>query len=171
MPVERRGAFCFQENPLTLVGPEMKVGDRAPNFKALGADMSEVTFDTARDRVRLLLSLPSLDTSVCDAETRRFNEVAKKFPEDVVIYAISCDLPFALNRWCGAAGVDRIQTLSDHRELSFGQAYGTYIKEWRMLSRAVFVVDKNGAIQYVEYVPEIGQHPDYDAVHEIINRL
>lgn len=171
MPVERPGAFCFQGTLLTLVGPEMKVGDEAPNFSVLGTDMSEVTLRTDKDRVRLLLSLPSLDTSLCDAETRRFNEAAKKIPNDVVVYAISCDLPFALNRWCGATGVDRVKALSDHRELSFGQAYGTYVKEWRTLSRAVFLVDKDGTIRYVEYVPDLDQHPNYDAVDEIMNKL
>lgn len=157
--------------PLTLVGPELKIGDKAPNFRAIAANMSDVTLEASKGKVRLMLSFASLDTSVCDAEGRRFNELAKTFPENVVVYAISCDLPFAQNRWCGAAEINNVQTLSDHRDVSFGQAYGTLVKEIRQLSRAVFLVDENDTIQYVEYVPEIGQHPDYDAAAEAIRKV
>lgn len=171
MPVERAGAVTFKGNQMTLLGREVKVGDKAPNFKVLANDMSEVTIDTDKGKVRLLLSVPSLDTSVCDAETRRFNTEAIKFPENVVVYTISCDLPFAQSRWCEATDVKNIKTLSDHRDLSFGEAYGTWVKELRLLSRAVFLVDDHDTLQYVEYVHEIAKHPNYDAVVEAVRKI
>lgn len=171
MPVERAGAVTFKGNPLTLLGSEIKVGDKAPNFRVLANDMSEVSLETDKGKIRLLLSVPSLDTPICDAETRRFNAEATSFPENVVVYTISCDLPFAQARWCGTADVRIVKTLSDHRDLSFGEAYGTWIKELRLLSRAVFLVDVNDTIRHVEYVPEIANHPNYDAVVEAIRKL
>lgn len=171
MPVARAGAVTFKGNPLTLVGEEVKVGDTAPNFTVLANDMSEVSLSTDQGKIRLLLSVPSLDTPVCDAETRRFNAEAATFPEDVVVYTVSCDLPFALSRWCGTADVKNVKTLSDHRDLSFGEAYGTWVKELRLLSRAVFLVDEDDAIRYVEYVPEIAEHPNYDVVVEAVRKL
>lgn len=168
---ERRGAATLMGKPLTLLGPELSEGAAAPDFTVLANDFSEVTLATDRGKVRLILSLPSLDTAVCDAETQRFDVQAANFPEDVVVYAISCDLPFALQRWCGATQVKHVRTLSDHRELSFGRAYGTWIKELRQLSRAVFLVDADDTIRYVEYVKEIGDHPDYDAAAEAVRRL
>lgn len=171
MPVERAGAVTFKGNPLTLLGSEIKVGDKAPNFRVLANDMSEVSLETDKGKIRLLLSVPSLDTPICDAETRRFNAEATSFPENVVVYTISCDLPFAQARWCGTADVRIVKTLSDHRDLSFGEAYGTWIKELRLLSRAVFLVDVNDTICHVEYVPEIANHPNYDAVVEAIRKL
>jgi thiol peroxidase len=171
MSIERAGGVTLKGKPLTLIGPALKVGDKAPNFKVLANDMSEVTLDTDKNKVRLLLSVPSLDTAVCDMETKRFNQEAAKFPSGVVVYTISCDLPFAQKRWCGAANVTNVKTLSDHRELSFGAAYGTGIKETRYLSRAVFLVDKNGTLQYVEYVPEVGQEPNYDAAIKAVKKI
>lgn len=171
MPVERSGAVTFKGNPLTLIGEELSVGSKAPDFAVLAGDLSEVNLDTDKGKVRLILSVPSLDTPVCDQETKRFNEKAVAFPDNVVVYTVSCDLPFAQNRWCGAAGVENVKTLSDHRDLSFGQAYGTWVKELRLLSRAVFVVDADNTIQYVEYVPEIGAHPDYDAAVAAVSRI
>ncbi|MCH8872263.1 thiol peroxidase [candidate division KSB1 bacterium] len=171
MPVERKGGVTFKGNPMTLLGNEIKVGDKAPDFSALATDMSEVTLDTDKGKVRLILSLPSLDTTICDAETRRFNDAVARYPDNVAVYAVSCDLPFAQGRWCGATGVDKVKTLSDHRTVNFGEAYGTWIKELRLLSRAIFLVDENDTVQYVEYVPEIGEHPNYDAVSEAVNKL
>ncbi|MDN4594002.1 thiol peroxidase [Polycladomyces subterraneus] len=159
---ERTGVVTFKGNPVTLIGPEIKVGDVAPNFKVLANDLSEVTLDDTKGSVRIISVVPSLDTGVCDAQTRRFNEEAAKL-EGVHILTISVDLPFAQKRWCGAAGIDKVQTLSDHRDLSFGTAYGVVIKELRLLARAVFVIDQNDKVVYAEYVPEIAQHPNYEA--------
>jgi thiol peroxidase len=162
MPQERAGATTLKGNPFTLIGPELKAGDKAPGFTTVGNDLKEVKLADSAGKVRLLSVVPSLDTPVCDAQTRRFNEEAVKLG-DVAIVTISMDLPFAQKRWCGAAGVDKVQTVSDHRDASFGQAYGTLIKELRIESRAIFVVDRNDTIRYVEYVKEVADHPNYDA--------
>ena len=151
-------------NPLTLLGNEVKAGDRAPDFVALDTSLSPVRFSSFRGKVCILSSVPSLDTPVCDLETRRFNEEAGKLGEDVVFLTVSMDLPFAQKRWCGAAGVTRVKTLSDHRDASFGMAYGVLTKELRLLARAVFVVDRQGTIRYVQLVKEVSSEPDYDAV-------
>lgn len=171
MPVERPGAVTLEGKPLTLLGSEIKVGDRAPDFSVLANDMSDLSLSTDSGKVRLILSVTSLDTPICAAETRRFNEAAVQFQDNVVIYLISCDLPFAQGRWCGAAGVGNLKTLSDHKNVNFGEAYGTLVKESRLLSRAIFLVDENDTVQYVEYVAEIGEHPNYDAVSEAVNKL
>ncbi len=163
MAIERPGGVTFKGNPLTLLGPELKVGDKAPDFKVLDSGLNEVTLDNFAGKVKLILSVPSLDTPVCAAETTRFNEEVSKLPDNVAAMAISVDLPFAQARWCTSSNVDRVTTLSDHRDLSFGLGYGTAIKELRLLSRAVFVVDSDDVIRYIEYVPEVGQHPNYDA--------
>ncbi len=152
----------FKGNQITLLGNEVKVGDKAPNFTVLANDLSEVTLDNSKGNVRLISVVPSLDTGVCDAQTRRFNEEAASLP-NVKILTISVDLPFAQKRWCGAAGIENVQTLSDHRDLSFGEAFGVAIQELRLLTRAVFVVDSNDTVTYVEYVPEATDHPNYEA--------
>jgi len=149
-------------NPRTLVGDEVKVGDQAPDFEVVNNDLQPVTLADYRGKVKVLLSVPSLDTGVCDQETRRFNEEAAGLGDDVVVLAISTDLPFAQKRWCAAAGVERVETLSDHRETSFGRAYGVLMDELRLLARAVFVVDRDDRVTYVEYVPEVGNFPDFD---------
>ncbi len=147
-------------NPVTLVGNEVKVGQQAPDFTAVGEGLAEVSLkDTSG--VRLFVAVPSLDTGVCDAEVRRFNEEATSLG-DVKVYAISMDLPFAQARWCGAAGVENVITLSDHRDASFGENYGALIKELRLLARSIFVVDSSNTVTYVEYVPEVTSHPDYE---------
>ena len=151
-------------NPLTLVGNEVKVGDRAPDFVALDNNLAAVSFSSFRGKVRILSSVPSLDTPVCDVQTRRFNQEAANLGPNVQILTISMDLPFAQKRWCGAAGITEVRTLSDHREASFGAAYGVLIKELRLLARAVFVVDARGVIQYIQIVNELTQEPDYKAV-------
>ena len=161
---ERAGLVTMKGNPLTLLGNEVKAGDKAPDFVALDTSLSPVRFSSFRGKVCILSSVPSLDTPVCDLETRRFNEEAGKLGEDVVVLTVSMDLPFAQKRWCGAAGVTRVKTLSDHRDASFGMAYGVLIKELRLLARAVFVVDRQGTIRYVQLVKEVSSEPDYDAV-------
>jgi thiol peroxidase len=161
---ERTGLVTMKGNPLTMVGGEIKVGRKAPDAELVANDLSTVELSSlCRGKVCIVTSVPSLDTPVCNLETRRFNEEAGKLGEDVIILAISMDLPFAQKRWCGAAGVENVQTLSDHREAAFGKAYGVLIKELRLLARAVFVSDKQGVIRYVELVKELGNEPDYEA--------
>jgi thiol peroxidase len=147
---------------MTLVGPEVKAGQKAPDFQGVDNSMQPVTLASTGDKVRIFSVVPSLDTPVCDVQTKRFNEESGKLP-DVSIYTFSMDLPFAQKRWCGAFGVDHVKMVSDHRDASFGTAYGTLIKELRILSRAIFVVDKDNVVRYVEYVKEVGEHPNYDA--------
>lgn len=153
-------------NPQTVEGPELKVGDAAPDFKLQANDMSDVTLATTAGKTRILSSVPSLDTPVCATETRKFNEMAAKIP-GVEILTISTDLPHAQKRWCGAEGIEKVRTLSDHRATDFGQKYGVLVRGGpldRYLARAIFVVDKSNKLTYVEYVPEIAQEPNYDAV-------
>lgn len=162
--VERSGEVTMKGNPLTLVGRAVKAGDKAPDFTVLNNDLGPVSLSSYKGKVLIISSVPSLDTPVCDMETRRFNQEAGNLGQDVVILTISMDLPFAQKRWCGAAGVDKVITLSDHREASFGTGYGVLIKELRLLARAVFVIDRKGLIQYVQLVKELTQEPDYEAV-------
>lgn len=162
MDTERKGGATFKGNPLTLVGAELKVGDKAPEFSVLAGDLSPVTLASSKGKTRLIIAVPSLDTPICDAETRRFNEEAAK-NAGVETLVISADLPFAQGRFCQTAGIKNLKTLSDHRDMSFGKAYGTLIKELRLLSRAIFVVGADDKIQYVEYVKEVASHPNYDA--------
>jgi thiol peroxidase len=159
---ERPGGVTFKGNPLTLVGPELKSGDQAPNFEVVDKTMSPVDLGKTSGQVRIFSVVPSLDTPVCDMQTKRFNEEATKLP-GIKMYTISMDLPFAQARWCGAFGVDNVTMLSDHRDASFGANYGTLIKEWRIESRAIFVVDQNNTIQHAEYVKEVADHPNYEA--------
>lgn len=166
MTLERTGVFTFAGKDVTLIGPELKVGDKAPSFEVQANDLSIVSLSNFSGKVRIISAVPSLDTGVCDAQTRRFNEEVAKLGENVVCLTISADLPFAQKRWCAAAGVENVYTLSDHLEMSFGRAYGTYIKEYRLESRAVFVVDSNGNLVYVEYVKAAGEHPNYEAALE-----
>ncbi|MGB6928747.1 MAG: thiol peroxidase [Syntrophobacteria bacterium] len=168
---ERDGIVTMKGNPITLMGTEPQVGDKAPDFVAIDNDLNPVSFDSFRGKVCIVSSVPSLDTPVCDMETRRFNDEAGRLGDDVEILTISMDLPFAQKRWCGAAGVDRVQTLSDHRDAAFGQEYGVLIKGLRLLARAVFVVDKEGTIRYMELVKEIASEPDYDSVLTAVKEL
>jgi len=161
---ERTGLVTMKGQPLTLLGDGLKVGDKAPNFEVIANDLSQVLLSSLRGKVCIISSVPSLDTGVCDRMTRRFNEEAGGLGRDVAVLTISMDLPFAQKRWCGAAGVKNVQTLSDHREASFGKAYGVLIKELRLLARAVFVVDKQGVIRYAEIVAELTNEPNYEAV-------
>jgi thioredoxin-dependent peroxiredoxin len=168
---ERTGIITMKGNPLTLMGKEVKVGDSAPDFEVLDNDLSPVKLSSFRGKICVISSVPSLDTPVCDMETRRFNQEAGKLSADVQILTISMDLPFAQKRWCGAAGVDKIVTLSDHRNASFGTAYGVLIKELRLLARCVIVVDREGIIRYIQIVKEIAEEPDYEVIIDAVTHL
>ena len=149
-------------NPKTLVGPELKAGDKAPDFAVLDISLKPVTLSDTGKKTRIFSVIPSLDTPVCDAQTKRFNEEAAKL-KDVDIYTVSMDLPFAQKRFSNSFAVDQVKMLSDHRDASFGAAYGTLIKDMRILSRAIFVVGPDDKIKYAEYVPEVANHPNYEA--------
>lgn len=168
---ERTGIITMRGNPLTLIGNEVKVGDVAPDFVVLDNNLSPVKFSSFRGKTCILSSVPSLDTPVCDMETRKFNEEAGRLGPDVAILTVSMDLPFAQKRWCAAAGVDKVQTLSDHRDASFGTSYGVLIKELRLLARAVFLVDRKGIIQYIQLVKEVTKEPDYEAALNTLRKL
>jgi thioredoxin-dependent peroxiredoxin len=162
VPMERTAATTLRGNPLTVLGPQLQPGDRAPDFHAVDDGLKPVDLAATGNGVRVFSVVPSLDTPVCDAQTKRFNEESGKLP-NVSIYTISMDLPFAQKRWCGAFGVDHVKMISDHREGSFGQAYGTLIKDLRIMSRAIFVVDPGNTVRYVEYVKEVADHPNYES--------
>lgn len=158
---ERSGLITFKGAELTLLGNPVAVGDIAPDFTVLANDLSPRNLASYKDKTLLISTVPSLDTGVCDMETRRFNQEASALGDGIKILTISCDLPFAQARWCGAAGVQNLETLSDHKDLSFGLAYGIVIKELRLLTRSIFVIDKTGHITYVQIVPEVTYEPDY----------
>jgi thiol peroxidase len=168
---ERSAAVSIHGNPLSLVGKELSIGDPAPDAELLDNSSNPVKISSFQGKVCVILSVPSLDTPVCDMETRRFNEAAGKLGSDVVILTVSMDLPFAQKRWCGAAGVERVITLSDHREASFGKAFGVLIKELRLLARSIFILDRNSIIQYIQNVKELSQEPDYDAVIKAVQKI
>ena len=168
---ERTGIITFKGNPMTLLGPELKVGDKAPDFLVVDNGLAPVTLASSAGKIRIISAVPSLDTPVCDTETRRFNQEAAVLPENVVVLTVSLDLPFAQKRWCGAAGIDRVTTLSDYRERSFGNAYGVVIKELVLLARAIFVIDAGDTIRYIQIVPEVTTEPDYAAVIAAVKSL
>ncbi|MBN2272445.1 MAG: thiol peroxidase [Sedimentisphaerales bacterium] len=155
--------ITFHGNPLTLVGSQLEIGDSAPHFEVLANDLSPAKLSDFRGKVCVISVVPSLDTPVCDIQTRRFNEEAAALGDGVVVLTISMDLPFAQKRWCGAAGIKNVQTLSDHRDAAFGRAFGLLIEELRLLARAVFIVDAGGIIRYKQIVEELTNEPDYDA--------
>jgi thiol peroxidase len=157
-------------NPFPVIGPELKAGDKAPDFHAVDDSLRPLDLAGTGSGVRIFSVVPSLDTPVCDAQTKRFNEEAGKLP-DVKIYTVSMDLPFAQKRWCGAYGVDHVKMMSDHRDGSFGEHYGTLIKDLRILSRAIFVVDQNNTIRHAEYVKEMGDHPNYESALSVAKSL
>ncbi|WP_127585154.1 thiol peroxidase [Paenibacillus koleovorans] len=171
MAQERTGVAAFKGNPLTLLGPEVKVGDQAPDFTVNKNLLTEATLADYAGKVKLISVVPSLDTGVCDQQTRRFNEEAANLGDNVAILTISVDLPFAQARWCGAAGIDKVVTLSDYKTKSFGEAYGVVIKEFGLLMRSIFVIDANNTVQYVEYLPEMTEHPNYEAAIEAVKKL
>ena len=161
--MERPGATTLGGNPMTLIGPELKAGDTAPDFSVVDDSLKEVNLAGTGSATRIFSVVPSLDTPVCDAQTKRFNEESARLP-GVQIFTVSMDLPFAQKRFCNSFALDNIRMLSDHRSGSFGEAYGTLIKDLRIHSRAIFVVGPDNKIRYVEYVPEVGSHPNYEAV-------
>lgn len=163
MDTERPGIVTIGGDPLTLLGPEIKAGMEAPDFKALDKALGEVALGDFKGKIKVISVTPSLDTPICDLQARRFNEEAAALGPDVSVLNISMDLPFAIGRFCEAAGINNVQALSDHRDASFGRAYGVLIKELRLLARAVFVLDREDRVQYVQIVPEVKSHPDYDA--------
>jgi len=168
---ERTGIVFSKGNPLTLVGNEVRVGDKAPDFEVLANDMTPIRLSSLKGKIGILSSVLSLDTGTCNTETRTFNEAASKLGDDVIVLTISMDLPFAQKRWCAAEGVERIITASDHRDASFGTSYGVLIKESRLLARVVFVVDKEGIVRYIQYVKETSNEPDYEAVLSAVRKL
>lgn len=168
---EQENAITMKGNPLTLLGSPVQMGQAAPDFAVVANDLSPVSLSDYKGKTVIIASVPSLDTPVCDTGTRKFNEAASKLGDDVVILTISMDLPFAQARWCGAAGVDQVVTLSDYQQADFGIKYGLLIKGLRLLARAVLVVDKSGVIRYVQIVPEVAQEPDYAAALEVVQDL
>ncbi len=170
-PQERDGAVLFKDNPATLLGPEIKVGDTAPDFSVVDNGLQPVTLATSAGKIRLITVVPSLDTPTCDTMTRKFNQDAASLPDSVVTYTISVDLPFAQKRWCGNAGIDKVQTLSDYQERSFGLNYGLLLKNLKLLARAVYVIDQNDKVVYVEVVSEVTAEPDYAAALAAVNKL
>ena len=169
--VERKGIVTMKGQPLTLVGDEICVGENAPDFEVVDNELNLVRFSSFRGKVCILSSVPSLDTPVCDTMTRRFNHAASELGDDVEVLTISMDLPFAQKRWCGAAGVDRVRTLSAHRDAQFPLNYGVLIKELGLTARAVFVVDKEGILRFIQLVKEITEEPDYAEVLDVVSRL
>ena len=168
---ERKDLVTMKGNPLVLLGEEVKVGQQAPDVDLLANDLSAVKISSFKGKVLVIAAVPSLDTSVCDVETRRFNEEAAKLGDNVAIITVSVDLPFAQKRWCGAAGIKNVQTLSDHRDTSFGLKYGVLIRDLRLLARAVFVLDKSGIVRYIDIVKEVASEPDYKSALEAVKKL
>jgi len=168
---EREGAVLFKGEPATLLGPEIKVGDDAPDFQVVDTGLQPVTLASSAGKIRLITVVPSLDTPVCDTMTRQFNQDAANLPDSVVVYTISVDLPFAQKRWCGNAGIDKVQTLSDYQDRNFGLSYGLLLKDLKLLARAVFVVDQNDKVAYVELCSEVTAEPDYNAALEAVKQL
>lgn len=168
---EYPNAITMHGNPLTLIGKEIKVGDPAPDFTALNTDLKPVKLTEYQGKVVVISAVPSLDTPVCDMQTRRFNSEATQLGDDVVILTLSMDLPFAQKRWCGAAGVDKVVTLSDHKSAEFGDAFGMLIKELRLLARAVFVIDREGVVHYIQVVKEVSSEPEYEGVLAAIKEV
>ena len=168
---ERNNVVKVGGNPVTLVGNEVKVGDTAPDFAVLDSNLKPVKLSDFSGKTVIVTSVLSLDTGTCDLEGKRFNKEASNLGDDVVILTISMDLPFAQARWCGAAGIKNIKVLSDFRDREFGQAYGIYIKESGLLARTIFIVDKKGKVQYIQYVKEASKEPNYDEVLEAAGQL
>ncbi|MBI5559954.1 MAG: thiol peroxidase [Deltaproteobacteria bacterium] len=160
--MDRKGIVTFKGRGLTLAGSPVVAGTMAPDFSVLDNNLKEVRLGDFSGKVKLISVTPSLDTPVCDIQARRFNEEMVNLSQDVVVLNISMDLPFAISRFCSAAGIDKVKTLSDHRDASFGMAYGVLIKELRLLARSVFLIDADGTVRYTEIVPELTEHPDYE---------
>jgi len=168
---ERSGAVTLKGNPLTVMGPALVVGQMAPEFLLVANDLSEVTLADSEGKIRLISVVPSLSTSICTLQTKRFSDEADRLGDRVAVYTVSAEHPWNQRQWCGQEGVSNIAVLSDHRAMSFGSAYGTHIKELRLEQRSVFVIDGEGRIAYLEYVPEIAQYPDFDQVLDAVRAL
>ncbi|GBD13889.1 putative thiol peroxidase [bacterium HR24] len=168
---ERPGAVTFRGNPLTLLGPDLQVGEKAPDFRLVDLELRPVTLQDFAGKTLLLTVALSQDTPVCDMQGKRFNELATQVADDVVIANVTVDLPFALRRWCGATGVDRIKVLSDYQEREFGLKYGILIKELKLLARSVWIIDRDGVIRYKEIVPEVTQEPNYQAALDALQQV
>jgi thiol peroxidase len=168
---ERKNIITMKGSPLTLIGPDINIGDHAPDFTVLDSELNQVSLDDFAGKVKIISVTPSLDTPVCDLQARRFNHEAASLPQDVVVLNISMDLPFAISRFCTTAGIDRVKGLSDHRAASFGTAYGVLIKELRLLARSIFIIDKDNIVRYREIVHEETNHPDYDKAMSALNRI
>lgn len=171
MPAERPGLVTFKGSPLTLVGPALKVGVTAPPFTLLDNSLQPVHLADSAGKIRLVTVVPSLDTPVCDTMTRNFNQQAASLPDDVAVYTVSVDLPFAQARWCGNAGIEKVVTLSDYQERSFGLDYGLLIKELKLLARAVLVIDRDDTLKYFQLVGEVAEEPDYQAAIDAVKQL
>jgi thiol peroxidase len=169
--MERKGIVSIRGNPLTLIGPDLKIGDNAPDFTVIDGELKEVNIKDFAGKIKFLSVTPSLDTPVCDMQARRFNQEASHLSDDVVVLNISMDLPFAISRFCTTAGIDKVKVLSDHRDASFGTAYGVLIKELRLLARSVFVIDRNDIISYKEIVPELTDIPDFISPLAMVRKL
>ena len=169
--MERKGKITFLGNPLTLIGTETKIGEKAENFTVLDKELKEISLKDFTGKIKLISVTPSLDTPVCDIQARRFNQEAAKLPDDVVIMNISMDLPFAISKFCTTAGIDKVKAYSDHRDASFGNAYGVLIKELRLLARSIFIIDMDDTIRYIELVPELSHQPDYDKALAELRKL
>ena len=169
--MERKGVVTVKGNQVTLIGSEVKVGNKAPDFTVLDGDLKEVRLGDFAGKIKVISVSASLDTPVCDMQARRFNQETAQLPDDVVILNITMDLPFAISRFCTTAGIDKIKALSDHRDASFGNAYGVLIKELRLLARSIFIIDKDDVIRYIEIVPELTHHPDYDKALKTVKKI
>jgi thiol peroxidase len=169
--MERKGIVTVRGNPVTLIGSEVKIGDKTPDFTVLDGDLKEVRIGDFAGKIKVISVSASLDTPVCDMQARRFNQETTQLPDDVVILNITMDLPFAISRFCSTAGIDKIKALSDHRDASFGNAYGVLIKELRLLARSIFIIDKDDVIRYIEIVPELTNHPDYNKAFDFLKKI
>lgn len=169
--MERKDVVTVEGNPLTLIGEEIKEGQDAPDFTVLDADLKEVSLKDLDGKIKLIAAVPSLDTPVCDLQIKRFNDEASQVSKDVAIIFISMDLPFAQKRFCQAYDIKTVKTFSDHRDADFGKKYGVLIKELRLLARSIFIIDKNNKVTYVEYVKELTEHPDYEAVLGALKKI
>ncbi|MFH1848476.1 MAG: thiol peroxidase [Candidatus Omnitrophota bacterium] len=171
MMTERSGAVTLKGNPVTLSGEEMKAGQKMPEFTVMDKDLQPVSSEKFKDKIKVIASVPSLDTPVCDSEIKRFNDEAAAISKDAVIIFISMDLPFAQKRFCQENDIKKVKTFSDYRDADFGEKFGVLIKELRLLARAIFIVDKDRVVRYVEYVKEVGSPPDYDSALAALKKL
>jgi thiol peroxidase len=169
--MERKGIVTVRGNPVALIGSEVKIGDKTPDFTVLDGDLKEVRIGDFAGKIKVISVSASLDTPVCDMQARRFNQETTQLPDDVVILNITMDLPFAISRFCTTAGIDKIKALSDHRDASFGNLYGVLIKELRLLARSIFIIDKDGIIRYIEIVPELTNHPNYNKALDFLKKI